>query len=196
MFRKCASALFFAFVCLGNASPSKAAVLYELTFTDSKGGFIGTGEMVLNVDSIAQASNIGLWSGFGSVLTQITTPSLGGYGPFTITPDNLSNNSNLQTGAQGQVYTLSAPQSGSGGMTDVFLVLWTQTWQLHTEHYNGPQILEGKFTISAPILGDAAAPPMETPLPAALPLFASALVGGGLMTWRRKRKQKAEALAA
>jgi hypothetical protein len=195
MFKRCASALVFASFCLGFAIPAKAAVVYELTFTDKNHAFIGTGEMVLNVDSLAEASNLGLWSGFGSVLTKITTPSLGGYGPFTITPANLSNNSQLQTGAQGQVYTLSAPQSGSGGLTDVFLVLWTQTWQLHTEHYNGPQFLEGYFTISEPSLGNSAAP-VETPLPAALPLFASALIGGGVVAWRRKRKQKAEPTAA
>ncbi|MFN3347335.1 hypothetical protein [Pseudorhodoplanes sp.] len=36
----------------------------------------------------------------------------------------------------------------------------------------------------------------ETPLPTALPLFASALIGGGVIAWRKKRKQKAEAIAA
>jgi hypothetical protein len=30
----------------------------------------------------------------------------------------------------------------------------------------------------------------ETPLPAALPLFASALFGGGAIAWRRKRRQR------
>jgi hypothetical protein len=36
----------------------------------------------------------------------------------------------------------------------------------------------------------------NVPVPAALPLFATALIGGGVMAWRKKRKQKAEALAA
>jgi hypothetical protein len=31
----------------------------------------------------------------------------------------------------------------------------------------------------------------ETPLPAALPLFASVLVGGGALSWRKRRKQQA-----
>jgi hypothetical protein len=35
-----------------------------------------------------------------------------------------------------------------------------------------------------------------TPLPAALPLFGTALIGGGIIAWRKKRKQKAEAIAA
>jgi hypothetical protein len=36
----------------------------------------------------------------------------------------------------------------------------------------------------------------EVPLPAALPLFASALIGGGVIAWRKRREQKAEPLAA
>jgi hypothetical protein len=38
--------------------------------------------------------------------------------------------------------------------------------------------------------------PSEVPLPAALPLFASALFGGGVMAWRNRRKEKASAAAA
>jgi hypothetical protein len=37
---------------------------------------------------------------------------------------------------------------------------------------------------------------VATPLPAALPLFATVLFGGGAMAWRRKRKQAAEAVTA
>ena len=36
----------------------------------------------------------------------------------------------------------------------------------------------------------------EVPLPAALPLFATALVGGGVVAWRKRRKEKTQALAA
>lgn len=36
----------------------------------------------------------------------------------------------------------------------------------------------------------------RVPLPPALSLFASALIGGGVIAWRRRRKQKAEPLAA
>jgi len=36
----------------------------------------------------------------------------------------------------------------------------------------------------------------EVPVPAALPLFASALLGGGVMAWRKKRRQKAQPLVA
>lgn len=34
------------------------------------------------------------------------------------------------------------------------------------------------------------------PRPAALPLFASALIGGGVIAWRKRRKQRSEPLAA
>lgn len=36
----------------------------------------------------------------------------------------------------------------------------------------------------------------ETPVPAALPLFASALIGGGVIAWRRRRNDKAGTAAA
>lgn len=48
-------------------------------------------------------------------------------------------------------------------------------------------------------LADPAFLTIETspvPLPAALPMFASALAGGGLMAWRRKRKAAKAAAAA
>jgi hypothetical protein len=38
--------------------------------------------------------------------------------------------------------------------------------------------------------------PILTPLPAALPLFASGLVGLGLLGWRRKKKAASEVLFA
>lgn len=50
-----------------------------------------------------------------------------------------------------------------------------------------PRIL---IDIGARISGDAVS---EVPLPAALPLFATILAGGGLVAWRRKRKAAAVA---
>lgn len=48
---------------------------------------------------------------------------------------------------------------------------------------NLPQVLE--FSVTS---RDQAPNPGEVPLPAALPLFAGALVGGGYLSWRKKRK--------
>lgn len=39
-------------------------------------------------------------------------------------------------------------------------------------------------------------PNSAVPVPAALPLFATALIGGGVIAWRKRRKQKAEPIAA
>jgi hypothetical protein len=41
------------------------------------------------------------------------------------------------------------------------------------------------------VSGLAEVPPSETPLPAALPLFATGLGALGLLGWRRKRKAQA-----
>jgi hypothetical protein len=46
------------------------------------------------------------------------------------------------------------------------------------------------------LVNEAVAAPLATPVPAALPLFASTLIGGGVIAWRRKRKRQAEAIPA
>ena len=186
MIGKLTTALIFSAFFLGSATPSKSAVFYELTFKTSGGSVIGTGGLTLNLNSVSDAYNLGMWSGFGSILSEITTPNLDGHGSFTLSSSNLSSNSQLQTGAQGQIYTLSAPQSGSGSNSDLFLVLWTNAWQIHSQNYNGPTVAFGSFTIGSPSLQPDEAPPTATPLPAALLLFASAL--GGLTLFTRRRK--------
>lgn len=49
--------------------------------------------------------------------------------------------------------------------------------------FDGDPITVGAFSISYQVSN-----PSEVPLPAALPLFATVLAGGGLVAWRRKRK--------
>jgi hypothetical protein len=58
----------------------------------------------------------------------------------------------------------------------------------------GTYSITGFQTIGIP--GAAAFIVSETPLPAALPLFASGLGAMGLLGWRRKRKNAAAATAA
>jgi hypothetical protein len=73
------------------------------------------------------------------VFVSITTTSIGGDGPFTITPSNLvggTNGNALETGTAGQIYTLTAqetePAGDQNGTSNIlFLDLYTNTWQIH-----------------------------------------------------------------
>jgi hypothetical protein len=56
--------------------------------------------------------------------------------------------------------------------------------------------LDGTSGIDSAYLDNVRLSTSEVPVPAALPLFASALIGGGVIAWRKRRKQKAEPLAA
>lgn len=67
----------------------------------------------------------------------------------------------------------------TSGLAYQFLGL--QSFAIHT--FIGDPIEVATFSLSYQITN-----PSEVPLPAALPLFATVLAGGGLVAWRRKRK--------
>jgi len=169
-------------------APANASVVYDLTFFDFSSHQEGTGTLTLNFSTLPQAFNYS--NSLAPVLTSITTSDLNGHGTFTITPANLNSGSFLNTGAAGQVFSLTATQAGSGAQSVLFLDLFTNSWQLHNGQAFGCTADQGAFTISAPHLsqgGNASA----TPLPAALPLFAGGLGAFGYPGWRRKRKVQA-----
>jgi hypothetical protein len=53
------------------------------------------------------------------------------------------------------------------------------------------RVLGGDSSDMQIVSGDTINAPVNTPLPAALPLFATGLGGLGLLGWRRKRKAQA-----
>ncbi len=175
------------FVC----APANANVVYNLTFKDYGNNVEGTGTLTLNFSTLAQDFNLN--QSLASILVSITTTDIDGHGIFSITPANLASGSQFQTGNAGQVYTLTAEQAGSGPSTLLFLDLFTNSWQLHNGNDNGPTADQGAFTITGPTFV-AGGGEGTTPLPGALPLFATGLGALGLLRWRRKRK--AAALAA
>jgi hypothetical protein len=174
------------FVC----APANANVVYNLTFKNYGNNVEGTGTLTLNFSTLAQDFNLN--QSLASILVSITTTDIDGHGIFSITPANLASGSQFQTGNAGQVYTLTAEQAGSGPSTLLFLDLFTNSWQLHNGNDNGPTADQGAFTITGPTFV-AGGGEVTTPLPAALPLFATGLGALGLVGLRRKRKAAAVA---
>ena len=180
--------LFAGLLAAGLSAPASANVVYNLTFKSFSNVVEGTGTLTLNFATLAQDFNVN--QTLNAILVGIVTSDLNGHGVFTITPANLASGSQFQTGNVGQIFTLTATQSGSGPATLLFLDLFTSSWQLHNGNNNGPTADQGSFSITGPTFvagGDATA----TPIPAALPLFAS---GAGLLSflgWRKKRKNAA-----
>jgi hypothetical protein len=79
--------------------------------------------------------------------------------------------------------TETVPASDSNDTADILILdLYTNTWQIHGQYDS--TVDSGELLIAGPSLGNVSA----TPLPAALPLFASGLGALGLIARRRKRK--------
>jgi hypothetical protein len=181
----------FVFGCLlaaGLAAPAQASVVYTLDFDSSNGATVeGTGTLTLNFSSLSQANNLN--ESLAGILGNLTTTSIDGSGPFTITPSNLASGSQFQTGNVGQIYTLTIAEAGSGSSSVLFLDLYTNTWQLHGGYDNGPTEANGKLVVSGPSVS-------ATPLPSALPLFASGLALLGYLFLRRKGSAASQAPVA
>lgn len=161
---------------IGFAVPAHANVVYTLDFDNSSGTTIeGTGTLTLDFSSLSQDYNLN--GSLAGILVSIATTDIDGDGSYTITPSNLASGSEFQTGAAGQIYTLTAEESGSG--TDVlFLDLYTGTWQLHSGNDNGSTTASGDLVI--------ASGPTLTPLPDTLSLMLGGLGLLGYLSLRRR----------
>jgi len=185
-----ASALLFVtgLIAASLSAPASANVVYNLNFTAFGGGTSeGTGTLTLNFSTLA--ADYSLNESLAGILVSIATSNLDGDGMFTITPTNLASGSQFQTGTAGQIYTLSAEESGTGASTVLFLDLSTNSWRLEEGSDSGATSAQGAFTITGPTLVSA------TPLPATLPLFAGGLGFVGYLAKRRKQTAK-QALGA
>jgi hypothetical protein len=183
MFKFKASALLIAgLIAAGFSAPAKANVVYDITFDNYGSTVEGTGTLTLNFPTLA--ADEGVNESLAGILVSIATSNLDGNGMFMITPTNLASGSQFQTGTLGQIYTLTAQESGSGASSVLFLDLYTSSWQLHNGNDEGATADQGSFTITGPFLAAA------TPLPATLPLFAGGLGFIGYLTKRRKRNAK------
>jgi hypothetical protein len=102
----------------------------------------------------------------------------------------------IREAQQGPAYTVSfaGPESqyvfDISAATLVGFQIAPLTWQVYNTDFAGGFVLVG---VGRSELG---APVATTPLPAALPMFASALAGAGFFRWMKKRKQKAAQLPA
>jgi hypothetical protein len=128
-------------------------------------------------------------------MLSLTTTIIHSLSAFSLSSADLQTFS-ISTGATGNVNSLTVqqivPASNFGNpatATNILVLdLFTNTWQIHGQ--NNGTVDQGRLAITGPTLGDAA---IATPIPAALPLFASGLGGLALMAWRRKRKALAAA---
>ena len=184
MYRKFVAAL-IACAALFCYAPAKADIIYNLSFTHfGSSTVVGTGVLELNYATVAAAANKN--QALDSILVSITTTDLAGHGIYSITPANLAAGSIYQTGAQSQIFTLTAHQSGSAANV-LFLDLTTNSWRLFIGQFNGPTGDQGAFTISTPSLAPVAVPgPI---VGAGLPGLIAA--GAALVALARRRRQRA-----
>jgi hypothetical protein len=195
MFRKLLGALAISAATVFCA-PANASVFYNLTFENASGAVVveGTGAINLNIATVAQASNFN--SSSISTFLSLTTTVINGHPAFSLLPADLQTFS-ISTGNVGQVFSLTVqenvPASNFGNpatATNILVLdLFTNTWQIHGQ--NNSTVDQGRLVIAGPTLGLAGGNQSETPLPAALPLFASGAGVLGFLGWRRKRKQAA-----
>ena len=170
----------FALGCLlavAFAAPAHANVVYTLDFDNNGTTVEGTGTLTLNFSSLAADENLN--ESLSGILVSITTTSIDSAGSYTITPSNLASGSQFQTGNTGQIYTLTAEESGSGtGL--LFLDLFTNTWQIHYNSDSGGTDVSGKLVVaSGPTV-------TATPLPGTLPLVVGGLAFLGYLFFRRR----------
>ncbi len=181
--------LFAGLFATALSASANASVVYNLTFDNSGSTSEGTGVLTLNFTTLSQTENLSYQS-ITPYFTSVTTSSIDGYGPFTITPSNLQDG-DIQSGPIGQLYTLTVeedvPTCDSNGTCNILILdLYTGDWQIHDKYDS--YLTGGNLSIAGPSLG-------STPLPATLPLFAGGLGLVGYLSRRRKSNTARQALA-
>jgi PEP-CTERM motif len=164
------------------AVPAKANVIYDLTF-----GGGGTGQLVLNLNSIAAVQNIS-YTSIAPYFVDLSANNVNGQN-FVVTPGNLASGY-LQTGALGQLYTLTvqeAPPTGVPTGTG-YLDAYTNTWQVHTTPYDSTAA-SNSLTIGSPRLA------ADVPEPSTLAVMFAGFGALGFLAYGKRRGSRRVAYA-
>ncbi len=174
-------------------APANANVIYNLSFDNVAGSAVeGTGVLTLTLPNISDA--YGLNSSDPSIFSLVTS-DINGLGSFNLSKSNVSSffisTSNTLDSPAGHIYSLTVaetipPNNDASGI--LILNLFTGDWQIHG--LNNATIDGGKLFATGPFWAQSDND-ATTPLPAALPLFASGAGVLGYLGWRRKKKHMA-----
>jgi hypothetical protein len=170
--------------CLSAAPMKAATVTYNLTFSGGE-----TGSLVL--DNLSSAPT-GTYT--GATLTTFLNNS------FVSLDAGLFNNQKFNIGSLQSADITKLSFSSTGALTDIgaaikivspadTLIYQTSGLTYLFENPDGHSLQSGTYSASAPSVS-------ATPLPAALPLFATGLGALALLRWRRKRKAASRSMAS
>jgi hypothetical protein len=169
-----------AMVVVGLNAPAKADIIYGLTFA---GG--GTGDLILNANSLAAVDNIS-YTSIAPYFVSLTANNVDGQS-FLINASNLADGY-ISTGTSGQLYTLTIEEAQPSGVpagTD-FLDIYTNSWQIHDTPYDATVASNG-LTIGAPALLIPSSTTAAVPEPSTLAVMLAGFCGLGFLAWRKRR---------
>ena len=186
-----------AFAAMYWAAPANSApIFYDAVLTaDGESNSTGTGLAGVTIDPVAETMRVQvIFSGLTSGTTAshihccTTLPGVPPVGVATTTPSFTGFPSGVTFGSYDHTFDMTLASSynpafvtAEGGVSNAFDALLAGLaadeayLNIHTSNFPGGEIL-GFLVV---------------PLPGTLPLFASGLVGLGLLGWRRKRKAQA-----
>jgi hypothetical protein len=145
----------------------------------------------------SQTFNIGVGGTFRDFSAAFTYPNAGGYSPNYSVSVNYTEDAQVQVGTgsyQVQTGTYCAFYNIFGSCLQyvpIYTTYYYPIYQTETFAFYTGTFGSSPLTVNPVVVGSDA----TTPLPAALPLFATGLGAFGLFGWRRKRKGAAEAAA-
>jgi hypothetical protein len=154
------------------STPASADIIYSLNFNNG-----GTGSLTLNFDSVEVVKNIN-YTSIAPYFVGVSAFNVDGH-DFTITSANLKNGF-IETGAAGQLYTLTVQEKQPIGVSDgtLFLDLYTGSWQLHSTPYDHTEF-SGRLTIGSPVLA-------AVPEPSTWAMMLLGFAGIGFLACRRR----------